>query len=75
MRSRRTTGANGRNDSRNFTFRFIIDCIFGERASPRMERLPSARGPNSILPWTQPMTFSCCNNSTVRSSNAVSSSR
>ena len=44
--------------SRNFTLRFITDCIFGERGSPNIERLPSALGPNSIRPCTQPMTFS-----------------
>ena len=55
---RRTDGANGRNDSRNLIFRFITDCIAWLRASPRMLRLPSARGPNSIRPWNQPTTFS-----------------
>jgi len=34
----------------NLTFKFITDCIFAERASPRIERLPNARGPNSIRP-------------------------
>ena len=57
-RSRSTTGAKGRNDSRNLIFRFISDCISRLRASPRMLRLPKARGPNSIRPWTQPTTFS-----------------
>ena len=45
-----TAGAKGRNDSRNLIFKFITDCIFGDRASPMMERPPSARGPNSIRP-------------------------
>ena len=53
--SRSTAGANGRNDSRNLIFRFITDCIFGERASPMIERPPSARGPNSMRPWTRPI--------------------
>ena len=26
------------------------------RGSPRIDRLPSARGPHSIRPWNQPMT-------------------
>ena len=56
--SRRTEGANGRNDSRNLILRFITDCILGERASPRMDGAPSARGPNSIRPWKSPTTFS-----------------
>ncbi len=49
-RSRSTLGANGRNPSRNLIFRFIRACIFGERGSPRILRLPNARGPNSIRP-------------------------
>ena len=28
--------------------------MVGERASPRIDRLPSARGPNSIRPGTNP---------------------
>ena len=36
--------------SRNFVFRFIISCILGDRASPIIERLPNALGPNSIRP-------------------------
>ena len=28
--------------------------MVGERASPRIERAPSARGPNSMRPWNQP---------------------
>ena len=49
-RSSSTAGANGRNDSRNLTFWLIADCIEAKRASPRIERLPSERGPNSIRP-------------------------
>ena len=56
--SRSTLGANGRKLSRNLIFRFITDCIFGTRGSPRMLRAPSARGPNSMRPWNQPTTFS-----------------
>ena len=29
----------------------------GERGSPRIERAPSARGPNSMRPWNQPTAF------------------
>src|SRR5260370_28160973 len=36
-----------------FTFAFIS----GSRGSARIERLPSARGPNSIRPWNQPRIF------------------
>ncbi len=32
--------------------------MFLERASPMMLRAPNARGPNSILPSNQPITFS-----------------
>ena len=49
-----TEGAKGRNDSRYLTFRLSVFCIDGERASPRIERPPSARGPNSMRPWNQP---------------------
>ena len=45
-----TAGANGRNDSRCLILRFIRFCISGSRASPRIERPPRARGPNSIRP-------------------------
>ena len=58
MRSSSTEGAKGRKLSRYLILRFMIDCILGERASPTIERLPSARGPNSILPWSSPTTFS-----------------
>ena len=54
-----TDGANGRNPSRNLTFRFSRFCISGLRGSPRMLRLPSARGPNSMRPWNQPPTLPC----------------
>ena len=33
-----------------FDLRLSADCIEGERASAMMERLPSARGPNSMRP-------------------------
>ena len=53
-----TEGAKGRKDSRNLIFTFIVRCMLSLRASPRMLRLPSARGPNSIRPWHHPTTFS-----------------
>ena len=56
--SRSTAGAKGRNDSRYLTLRFSVFCIEGERASPRIERAPSARGPNSMRPCIQPTAFS-----------------
>ncbi len=31
--------------------------MVGERGSPRMERAPSARGPNSMRPWNQPTAW------------------
>ena len=31
--------------------------MVGERGSPRIERAPSARGPNSIRPWNQPTAW------------------
>ena len=71
--SRSTAGANGRNDSRNLIFRFITDCIFGDRASPMIERPPSARGPNSIRPWNRPTTFSSAISAATRSASAAGS--
>ena len=41
--------------SRYLTLRLRFFCMDGLRGSPRIERLPSARGPNSIRPWNQPM--------------------
>lgn len=40
----------GRKLSRNFILRFIVSCIFGERASPIIDLAPRARGPNSMCP-------------------------
>jgi hypothetical protein len=71
--SSRIDGANGRNDSRNLILRFMTDCIFVLRASPRMLRAPSARGPNSIRPWNQPTTFSVARRSATLSHSACSS--
>ena len=57
MSSSSTDGANGRNPSRYLILRFSFFCISGFRASPRMLRSPSARGPNSMRPWNQPTTL------------------
>ena len=73
--SRSTAGANGRNDSRNLIFRFITDCIFGDRASPMIERPPSARGPNSIRPCSRPTTFSSAISAAISSASAAGSRR
>src|SRR6267142_5508866 len=54
-------GAKGRHHSRNFTALFTLMFISGSRGSARIERLPSARGPNSIRPWYQPRIFPCDN--------------
>lgn len=72
--SRRIEGANGRNDSLNLIFKFMVFCISVERGSPRMERAPSARGPNSIRPAMCPTTFSVAISSATRSQSASSSS-
>ena len=39
------TARSSRNDSRNLIFRFMTDCIFGLRGSPRIGRDPSASQP------------------------------
>ena len=73
--SRSTAGANGRNDSRNLIFRFIIDCMRGERASPMIERAPSARGPNSMRPWNSATTFSAASSAAISAASAGRSKR
>ena len=55
--SARQAGANGRNPSRSFTAWFTTSFMSSRRASARMLRLPSARGPHSMRPWYQPMTL------------------
>jgi len=45
----------GANNARYFPLRLKSDCMVGERASPRIERAPGARGPNSMRPWHQPI--------------------
>ena len=52
-----TAGAKGRNSSRFFTSMLIWSRMAPSRGSPRIERLPRARGPNSIRPWYQPITL------------------
>ena len=52
-----TEGAKGRKPSRNLIFMFRVSRIFGSRGSARMLRPPSARGPNSMRPWNQPITL------------------
>jgi hypothetical protein len=52
--SARTEGAKGLKLSRYLTLRFKSFCIVGERGSPRIERPPRARGPNSMRPCIQP---------------------
>ena len=47
----------------------------GERASAMIERLPSARGPNSIRPWNQPSALPSARSAAVRAISASSSSR
>ena len=44
----------GGTTSRYLILRLSVFCMSGERGSPRIERLPSARGPNSMRPWNQP---------------------
>jgi hypothetical protein len=54
-RSASTAGANGRNDSRSLIQSIeSFDHLDRPCGSARIDRLPSARGPNSIRPWNQP---------------------
>ena len=52
--------------SRYLTLRLSVFCIVGERGSPRIERLPSARGPNSMRPWNQPTALPSASARAVR---------
>ena len=56
--SSRTTGATGRKSSRSL-ISFSRACISAWIGEARIDRDPSARGPNSIRPWNQPITRSC----------------
>ena len=47
----------------------------GRRGSATIERLPSARGPNSIRPWNQPTTSPAAIRSATSANSASSSSR
>src|ERR1700751_6042450 len=51
-------GAKGRHHSRNFTALFTLAFISGSRGSARIERAPSARGPNSPPPLKPAEDFS-----------------
>ena len=73
--SRSTAGANGRNDSRNLIFRFSARCISRLRGSARIDRLPSARGPNSMRPCIQPTTAPSARCPATRSTSAARSRR
>ena len=46
--------------------------MVGERGSPRIERAPSERGPNSMRPWNQPTA--CCSASACAVVSIISSS-
>ena len=54
--SRVTVGANGRKYSRYLILPLITFFISALVASARIDREPSARGPNSMRPWNQPTT-------------------
>jgi hypothetical protein len=47
----------------------------GRRGSTTIERLPSARGPNSIRPWNQPTTSPAAIRSAIAGKSAPSSRR
>jgi hypothetical protein len=56
-------------------FKFMTACIFGDRASPMIERPPSARGPNSIRPCSSPTTFPSASSLATLSASARGSNR
>jgi hypothetical protein len=59
----------GLKSSRSFTS-FSRACMAGLIGEARMDRLPNARGPNSIRPWYQPMILSCASISAVSSATS-----
>jgi hypothetical protein len=61
--------------SLNLIFRFIIDCIWGDRGSPRIERPPSARGPNSMRACSKPTIFPRERSIATSSTSAARSTR
>ena len=72
--ARGTLGAKGRKASRSFTLALSVSRMAGSRASARMERAPSARGPNSMRPWNQPTTCPSASASAVAARSASSES-
>ena len=67
-----TEGANGLKLSLNFTFKFRFFCIFSDLGSAIIDLAPKALGPNSILPWNQPIVFSFDNSRAVIFNNSSS---
>src|SRR5262249_24518290 len=65
--SRKTRRANRPKLSGYLTFRLSFFGMCGSRGSARIERLPSARGPNSIRPWNQPTALPSASACAVRS--------
>src|SRR5262245_25680620 len=63
-----TEGQNGRKLSRYLTLALIISLLSSRSALIRMDRLPKARGPLSILPWNQPTILLAARSSAVASS-------
>jgi len=54
-----TEGANGLKSSLNFTYLLSLFFKSISLGSERIEREPSARAPNSNLPWNHPIIFLC----------------
>jgi len=70
--SSRMAGAKGRNPSRFFTWALSRSRMVGSRGSAKILRAPRARGPNSMGPWNQPMTFWAASRSTTAANRASS---
>ena len=70
-------GANGRKLSLYLTFRFKFFCISDDLASPKIDLLPNALGPNSARPFAIPtilFVFNSFNLSSAESNFAESCS-
>ena len=65
-----TTGATGRKSSRSL-ISLSRACMSGSIGDARIDRAPSARGPNSMRPWNQPMTLSAASSSAVSCGDVV----
>jgi hypothetical protein len=56
--------------ARRLTRALMRSRMAGSHGSPRIDRAPSARGPNSMRPWNQPTTLPLASRSATSDANA-----